>query len=136
MPVLFTNLSVTEFQIRYLALFLLFAVTDGFKWFWMGRPLKNIQLVLELLKTPFLVLHFSYYNLMTFIDDVFCDIAIYPDDTTFYSKSDQASNLWQQLELASEFEFEILWTGVGSGLLVSMLEKHNWFCLTSLITLV
>ena len=73
---------------------------------------------------------------MTFIDDVFCDIAIYPDDTTFYSKSDQASNLWQQLELASEFEFEILWTGVGSGLLVSMLEKHNWFCLTSLITLV
>ena len=125
-----------EFQVRYLALFLLFSVIDSFEWFWIGSLHKNIQLVLELLKAPFLVLHFSYYTLMTFIDDVFCDIAIYPDDTTFYSKSDEVSNLWQQLELASKLEFEILWTWVGSGLLVSMLEKHNWFCLTSLITLV
>ena len=35
-------------------------------------------------------------------DDVICNIAIYADDTTLYSKCDQASNLWQQLELASE----------------------------------
>ena len=35
-------------------------------------------------------------------DDVICDIAIYADDTTLYSKCDRASNLWQQLELASE----------------------------------
>ena len=28
-----------------------------------------------------------------------------------------------------------LWTGAGSGLLISVLEKFNWFCLTSLITL-
>ena len=33
--------------------------------------------------------------------DVICDIAIYADDTTLYSKCDQASDLWQQLELAS-----------------------------------
>ena len=33
-----------------------------------------------------------------------CNIAIYADDTTLYSKCDQASNLWQQLELASELE--------------------------------
>ena len=33
-------------------------------------------------------------------DDVIC-IAIYTDDTTLYSKCDQASDLWQQLELAS-----------------------------------
>ena len=32
---------------------------------------------------------------------VICDIAIYADDTTIYSKSDQASNLWQKLELVS-----------------------------------
>ena len=31
-------------------------------------------------------------------DDVICDIAIYADDTTFYSKCDQASDLWQQLK--------------------------------------
>ena len=35
-------------------------------------------------------------------DDVICDIAIYPDDTTLYSKCDRASYLWQKLELASE----------------------------------
>ena len=35
-------------------------------------------------------------------DDVICNIAIYTDDTTLYSKSNQASDLWQQLELASE----------------------------------
>ena len=41
-------------------------------------------------------------------DDVICDIAIYADDTTLYSKCDQASNLWQQLELASKLESETL----------------------------
>ena len=40
-------------------------------------------------------------------DDVICDIAIYADDTTLYSKSDQASDLWQQLELAFEIESEL-----------------------------
>ena len=33
-------------------------------------------------------------------DDIICNIAIYADDTTLYSKCDQASDLWQQLELA------------------------------------
>ena len=37
-----------------------------------------------------------------FPDDVIWNIAIYADDTTLYSKCDQASDLWQQLELASE----------------------------------
>ena len=35
-------------------------------------------------------------------DNVICNIAIYADDTTLYSMCDQASDLWQQLELASE----------------------------------
>ena len=38
---------------------------------------------------------------------VICDIAIYADDTTLYSKCDQASDLWQQLELASELESDL-----------------------------
>ena len=38
------------------------------------------------------------------LDDVICDIAICADDTTLYSKCDQAPDLWQQLELASELE--------------------------------
>ena len=37
-------------------------------------------------------------------DDVVCNIAIYADDSTLNSKFDQASDLWQQLELASELE--------------------------------
>ena len=40
-------------------------------------------------------------------DDVICNIAIYAGDTTLYSKCDQASDLWQQLELASELESDI-----------------------------
>ena len=40
-------------------------------------------------------------------DDVICDIAIYTDDTTLYSKCDWASDLWLQLELASELEFDL-----------------------------
>ena len=36
--------------------------------------------------------------------DAICNIAIYADDPTLYSKCDQASDLWQQLELASELE--------------------------------
>ena len=40
-------------------------------------------------------------------DDAICNIAIYADDTTLYSKCDQASDLWQQLELASEPESDL-----------------------------
>ena len=32
------------------------------------------------------------------LPDVICDIAIYADDATLYSKCDQASDLWQQLD--------------------------------------
>ena len=40
-------------------------------------------------------------------DDVICDIAVHADDATLYSKCDQASDLWQQLELASELESDL-----------------------------
>ena len=40
-------------------------------------------------------------------DDVICDTAIYAGDTTLYSKCNQASDLWQQLELASELESDV-----------------------------
>ena len=42
-----------------------------------------------------------------FPDDVICNIVIYADDTTLYSKCDQASDLWQQLELTSELKSDI-----------------------------
>ena len=67
MLVFFTNLTLMEFQVRYLALFLLFSVIGSFGWFWMGNLNKNIQLILKFLKVSFLLLHFSYYTLMTFL---------------------------------------------------------------------
>ena len=62
---------------------------------------------------PFFVLNFSYTIpfLVLYINDlrnyVICDIAIYADDTTLYSKCVRASDLWQQLELASELESDL-----------------------------
>ena len=40
-------------------------------------------------------------------DDVICNIAICVDDTTVYSKCDWASDMWQQVELASELESDL-----------------------------
>ena len=47
--------------------FLLFSVKDSFEWFWMESLHKNIQLMLEFLKVPFLTLHFSCYTLTAFL---------------------------------------------------------------------
>ena len=41
------------------------------------------------------------------LPDVICDISIYADDTTVYSKCDQASELRQQLESASELASDL-----------------------------
>ena len=40
-------------------------------------------------------------------DDVICNIAIHADGTTIFSKCDWTSDLWQQLELASELESDL-----------------------------
>ena len=78
----FTNLSHMEFEVRYLALFLLFSVIVGFEWFWMRSLHKNILVNLEFLKGLFLVL--NVFNINDLPDDVICDIAIYADDTTLF----------------------------------------------------
>ena len=46
-----------------------------------------------------LTLFLLYIN---YLPHVICNIAIYVDDTTFYSRCHQASDLWQQLKLAFE----------------------------------
>ena len=43
-------------------------------------------------------------------DDVICNIAIYADDITLYSKCDQASDPWEQFKLASELESDLGYT--------------------------
>ena len=73
-----------------------------------------------------------------FPDDVICNIAIYADDTSLYSKCDQASDLWQQLELVSELESVLRGTvdWKKKWLVDFNAGKLSWFCLTGLVTIV
>ena len=96
-----------EFQFRYLALCLLFSVIEGFEWFWIAKSSQEFPVNVGV---PW------SYTFLTYIidlpDDVICYIAIYADDSTLYSKSDQASDLWRQLELVSELESDLRDTGL------------------------
>ena len=70
-----------------------------------GKFSQEYPVMLEFLKASFLVLHFSLY--INDLPDVICNIAIYIDDTTLYSKCDQACDLWKQLEMASKLESDL-----------------------------
>ena len=102
--VFFTNLRLMEFEVRYLVLFPLSSVVNVFGWFWMGSLQKNMQLMLEFREALFLVLHFSYYILMTFL--MMLSILLLSMLIILLSTlmCDEVSDLWQQLELASDFE--------------------------------
>ena len=133
-----TNLSLMEFQVRYFAIFLLFSVIDRFEWFWMEILDKNIKLMLEFLKAPFLVLYFSVYTLMTFA--TMLSVILLSMLTILLSILSAirhlicGSNLNWFLNL--NLIYKTLWTGVRSGLLISMLGKLSWFHLTGLTTMV
>ena len=157
-----TNLSLMKFQVRYLALILLFSVIGSLEWFWMESLHNNIQLMLEFLKAPFLVLHFSYYTLMTFL--TILSVILLSMLMILLSKLSVIRHLicgnnvnwllnlnliyktlWtgvrsglliSVLEKLNCLIFETLWTGVRSDFLISMLEELNWFRLTSLITMI
>ena len=58
---------------------------------------------MEFFKGSFLVI--LYINDLP--DDVICNIAIFVEDTNLYSNCDQVSDLWQQLDLASEVKSDL-----------------------------
>ena len=126
-----------EFEIRYLALLLLFSVVGGFGWLWLGSLHKNIQSLLEFLNGPFLVLNFSCYTFMTFLMMLsvilLSMLMILPSTVNVIRHLICGNNLNWLLNL--NLIYETLWTGVRSGLLISMLGKLNWFSLTGLITM-
>ena len=126
----FTNLSILEFQVRYLALFLIFSVIDDFEWFWMESLHKNIQLMLEFFKAPFLVLHFCCYTLLTFLTMLsvilLSILMILLSILSVFRHLTCGKNFNWLLNL--NLLYETLWTRVRSGLLISMLGKLSWFC--------
>ena len=63
--------------------------------------------MLEFLRGPFLVQFFFLLYINDLPDDVICNIAIYADDTSLYSKCDHAYDLWKRLELVSELESDL-----------------------------
>ena len=101
-----------EFQVRYLTSFLLFSVIGTLKWFWM-ESLQEYPVNAGVSQDSILGLTFFLLYINDLSDNVICDIVIYADDTTLYSKCDQTSDMWQQLELAFEFEFDLRDTGLG-----------------------
>ena len=123
-------LSLMEYLVRYLALFLLFWVI---KKFWMESLHKNIQLILKFLKASFLVLHLFYYILMTFLTMLSVTM-ISLSILSMIKHLICGNNLNWLLNL--NLIYETLLTGKGSGFFISMLGKLNWFCLAGLITLV
>ena len=87
---------------------------------------------------PFLVLHFSYYILMTFLtmlSVILLSLLMILLSTLIAIRHlICGKNLNWLLNL--NLIYEILWTGVKCGLLISILGKLIWFHLTSLITMV
>ena len=94
--------------------------------FWVGSPHKKIQLMLEILKAPFLFLHCYYCALMTF---VMVSVIL-------------LSMLMMLFSILSVFrnlicgKSKTLWTRAGICLLISKLEGLDWFHLAGLIALV
>ena len=85
---------------------LVFSVIHNFGWFWIGTFHKNIRLILEFLKAPFLVLHFFYYTLMTLL--MMLSVILLSMLMILLSNlCHQASDLWQQEELASGLESDL-----------------------------
>ena len=99
---------------------------------------KNIQLMLEFLKGPVLVLHFSCCILMTFLmvsSVIFLSMLIILLSILTVIRHLICGNNFNWL-LNLNLIYETLWTGVRCGLLISMLEKLSWFRLTGQITMV
>ena len=88
---------------------------------------KNMLLMLTFLKGPFLVLHYSYYKLMTFLmllSVILLYLLIILLSTLNLIRHLICGNN-QNWFLNLNLIYETLWTGAGSGLLISMLKKTH-----------
>ena len=115
---------------------------DFYKTLWLvqkyqkDKPLKN--LVSLGAYTPFLVLQFSYYTLITFLimlSVIFLSILMILLSILSVIRHLICDSNFNWL-LILNLIYETRWTEARSGLLISMLAKRNWSHLTGLITLV
>ena len=87
---------------------------------------------------PFVVLHFSYYTLMIFLTMLsvilLSTLMILLPILSVIRHLICGNNLNWLVNL--NLIYKTLWTGVRSGLMISMLRKLSWFRLTGLITMV
>ena len=99
---------------------------------------EYIQLMLEFVKAPSLILHFSYYTLMTLLTTLSVILISMLIILLFFLSVIRHLICGNRLNwlLNLNLIYETLWTGVRSGLLISMLGKLSWFRLTGLITMV
>ena len=106
--------------------------------YWKGTGSYFLWFFSMFLKAPVLVLHFSYYTLMTFLMMLsvilLSMLMILLSILSVIGHLICGNNLNWLLNL--NLIYETRWTGVRSGLLISMLGKLSWFCLTGLITMV
>ena len=94
--------------------------------------------MLEFLKAPFLVVHFFYNTLMTFLmmlSVILLSMLMILLSILSVIRHLICGNNYNWL-LNLNLIYETLWIGARNGLLISMLGKLNWFRLTSLIMLV
>ena len=133
---LFHKLKSYEISGQIFGLISCFLSNRRLEWFWMESLHKNIQLMQEFLKALFLVLHFSYYTLMIILMMLsvilLSMLMILLSILRLIGHLICGNNLNWLLNL--NLIYETLWTGVKSGLLISLLGKRSWFRLTGLIT--
>ena len=96
--VLFISSSLLEFQDLFLTLFLQYSMIDTFRQF-CKESFHKSTLLMPPQGSILSLTHFLLY--IHELPDIICNTAIYVD-TTLYSKCDQTSNLWQQVELVPE----------------------------------
>ena len=82
----------------------------GNRWLWVildGKSSKESSVNAWVLQGPILgpTLFLLYINYLP--DDVICNIGIYVNDATLYSKCDQVSDLWQQVKFGSELDSDL-----------------------------
>ena len=113
----------------------------GNRWFRMvldGKSSQEYPVNAGVIKAPFLLLHFSYYTLMTFLMMfsvlLLSMLMILLSILIVIRHLICGDNLNWLLNL--NLIYETLWTWVRSGLLISMLGKISWFHLNGLTTLV